>query len=240
MILVMKERLNFLAKEFELKFDSSWFRYIWISKKENTILEYMWMCPDPIFEKYGSNCYERAKNIENFLTSSDFEECLNRFGGQVINKNTFKKYFPKSTEYIENKEIREDTLRIYHRIMNAMGKSGSIAILTSSEKSQEKERLKEFVLFHEWIHILINKNNLRFEFPKLDNWRYNEGLVTYFQEFYYKNLDKLEEKIKNTNYDFQKQYYINAIKFRKLLKDAHTPRERKELIIKLKEAQVKN
>jgi len=221
-------KLKKLAKEFDLNFNEKWFKHIWISKKENILLEYMWMCPDPLYQKYGKTPSERAKQIENFLASKDLEqELFHRFGGQVINKKTFTKYFPKGINEIENYEIKTSYQDLYKKIMCALGNYSRIAILTKSEKETEIKKLKSFVLFHEWIHVLVNENNLK---PK--DWRYNEGLVTYFQEFAEGKLDKLEEGIKKwKNYDFQKQYFIYAIKFRELLKEVIIPSERK---IKLK------
>jgi len=235
----MKNELKKLAEEFDLKFNKNWFAFIWISKKEEILIEFMWMCPDPIYMKYGKTPYERAKNIEEFLSSKDFEECLNRFGGQVINKESFKKDFPSWIEEIENSTIKRSYLDIYNKIEKRLGKSEHIAILTKSEKESEKDSLKSFVLFHEWIHILINENNLNFSYSKKSNWKYNEGLVTYFQEFSEGKLDKLEENVKRNNYHFQKQYYIYAIKFRDLLKDIDNPKERKKKIINLRKSLLK-
>ena len=224
----MIEKLKKLANKFDLDFNKKWFKHIWISKKENILLEYIWMCPDPIYSKYGRCPFERAKQIENFLTSTDFEqELLHRFGGQVINKKTFTKYFLKWVNEIENLEIKSFYRNLYKKIISALDNYNRIAILTESEKETENKKLKTFVLFHEWIHVLVNENNLK---PK--NWKYNEGLVTYFQEFAEGKLDNLEKGIEKwKHYGFQKQYFVYAIKFRELLKNVETSSERK---IKLK------
>lgn len=217
-------KLKSLAKEFDLNFNEKWFKNIWISKRENIMLEYMWMCPDPIYKKYGTTPRERAKQIENFLSSEDFEqELLHRFGGQVINKKTFTKYFLKWVNEIENPEIKIFYLGLYKKIISNLGNYSRIAILTKSDKKIEIEKLKSFVLFHEWIHVLVNENNLK---PR--NWKYNEGLVTYLQEFTEGNLDNLEKGIEKwKHYNFQKQYFIYSIKFRELLKEVIIPSERK-------------
>lgn len=230
----MKSRLRRLAKEFNLRFSETWFKLIWISKRENILLEYMWMCPDPIYNKYGKTPYERAKNIECFIDSEEFKECLGRFGGQVIERNTFKKYFPGWINEIENLEVMGELYSIYKKILGAIGMGSRIAVLTKSSKKSEIEKVKSFVLFHEFIHILVNENKLDFK-----DWRYNEGLVTYFQEFSDSNLGKLEENVKRTKYDFQKQYYIYAIKFRDLFNKMNNAERRKQAIIKMKNSLVK-
>jgi hypothetical protein len=231
----MINKLKKLAEEFHLKFNKDWFNFLGISKKENILIEYMWMCPDPIYKKYGITPYERAKNIENFISSSDFKECLNRFGGQIINKGTFQKYFPNWIKNIENLELRKIYFNIYEKIYSKLGKSSRIALLTKSDNLSEKEKLKTFVLFHEWIHILINENKINFPHQIKEGWQYNEGLVTYFQEFAGNRLNKLEEGVKYwKKYNYQKQYYIYAIKFRELLKFTNSPKERKDKIMNLK------
>lgn len=231
----IKDKLKGIAKYLDIKYNDNWFKHAWISKEDNIKLEYMWMCPDPIYAKHGESPQERAKNIENFLFSPDFKECLHRYGGQVINKSTFKKYFPKWISKIEDTKIKKEYLEIYKKIANKLNYSSSIAILTKSDKKSELVKLKDFVLFHEWIHILANKNNLRFSYPMKDNWKYNEGLVTYLQEFAENRLDNLEDGIKYwKKYKYQKQYYIYAIKFRDLLNNTRAPIERKEKIINLK------
>ncbi len=225
----MKFKLRRLAREFNLRFSETWFKLIWISKRENILLEYMWMCPDPIYIKYGKTSYERAKNIECFIDSDEFKECLERFGGQVIERNTFKKYFPGWINEIENLEIRRELHTIYKKISGAMGMGPRIAVLTKSSKKSEIEKIKSFVLFHEFIHILVNENKLDFK-----DWRYNEGLVTYLQEFSNKKINKLDEEARKSTYNFQKQYYVYAIKFRELLKGDNVPEKRKQKIIELK------
>jgi len=224
------EKLKKLAEEFNLKYKDKWFQQIWVSKEENIFLEYLWMCPDPIYKKYGKNPLDRAKNIEAFLASDDFLECINRWGGQVIESNSFKKYFLIWINYIENNEIKTKYIKFYNRIIKELKlKNSSVAILTKSKKEHEKRKLKSIILFHEWIHILLESNKLRIK----NNWKYNEGLVTFFQEYAGKKLWQLESKAKKSTYDFQKQYFIYAIKFRNWLKGINLPAKRKQKLLTL-------
>ncbi len=220
-------KLKKLAKSFNLDFKKNWFKHLWISKKENILLEYLLLCQDPIYEKYGKDAFSRTKQIENFASSNEFKACLNRYGGQMVGKEFFEKYFLSWTKDIENKEIREIYYNLYKKISKKFKNNSKLAILTKSNDKNELRILKSFTLFHEWIHVLAEGNKLE---PK--DWRYNEGLVTYFQEFSDKSLNQLEEKAEKTNYSFQKQYFIYAIKFREILKQVNNPQERK---IKLKE-----
>jgi hypothetical protein len=228
----MKNKLKKLAEEFDLKFYKNWFKHIWISKKENIFLEYIWMCPDPIYNKYGTDPYVRAKNIENFLSSEDFKKCLPRYGGQVIDKKNFKRYFLAWITKIENLEIMKAYKDIYNKINKSLTNCQKIAILTKSNKKNETEDLKSSVLLHEWIHVLLEENNLR-----IRDWKHNEGLVTYLESFSEEKLKELEKKVIFwKKYNFQKQYYIYAIKFRELLKNVPEPKRRKEEIINLRES----
>lgn len=98
-----------LARDFDLKFNFKWFGYLWISKREEILKEYAGTCPDPLYEKYGRNATERIKNIDKFMDSKDFQECLKRYGGQVASKEGLKEN-EKNYQKIKNKKIREELI----------------------------------------------------------------------------------------------------------------------------------
>ena len=221
------EKLKKLAKEFDLKFNKKWFKYILISKRENILIEYIWMCPDPVYTKYGKSPPVRIKNVVKFVNSKEFQDIIKRYGGQVIKKKSFDEYFFKRINKIKDIEIKGEYLRIYNKIKKALGNSNQLAILTKTSKKQEKENLRKLILLHEWIHVLLDENSLNIE----NNWKYNEGLVTYLQEFLGGRLNMLESNVKKIDYNFEKQYFIYAIKFRELLKNIKESRQRKKKIL---------
>ena len=55
----IKNQLKIVAKHLDLKYDANWFNYMWISKREEILSEYIGYCPDPIYEKYGKSPSEK-------------------------------------------------------------------------------------------------------------------------------------------------------------------------------------
>ena len=87
----IKSQIRKIAKEFDLKYKAEWFNVMWISKRQEILTEYIGDCPDPIYNKYGKTAEQRIKNLDKFVNSKDFLNCLKRFGGQVAEKRTLKK-----------------------------------------------------------------------------------------------------------------------------------------------------
>ncbi len=227
----IKSQLKKLAKEFDLQYKDEWFKYLWISKRENTLIEYLWMCPDPIYTQYGKTLHERTKNIDKFVNSKEFQEIIKRFGGQVMKKKELTQGV-KIVRNIENKNLMKEIQNLIKKIKNKIKSSTSLALLTETKIKKEQEYLKKRILLHEWIHIILFKNNIRFQKINKKDWKNDEGLCTFCEEFVNNNLDKLESKAKKITYPMEHQYYIYAIKFRNLLKNASTPKERKQIILK--------
>ena len=65
----IKTELLHLSKEFNLKYNPNWFKYILIAKEDNVLLEYLGMCPDPIYNKFGTNLSLRLKSLRKFKES---------------------------------------------------------------------------------------------------------------------------------------------------------------------------
>ncbi len=228
----IKIQLKNLAKEFDLKYKEEWFIHMFVSKRENILIEYIWMCPDPIYDKYGKNPSEREKNIEKLINSKEFQELTNRYGGQVIRKKSFNEFFLKRIKNIENKRIQKEFLKIYKKIKNRLKNQTEIAVLTKSNIEKEKEFVKKVILVHEWVHVILFKNNINFNKYDGKSWQYNEGLVTFCQAFIGKSLDELEIKVRKETYPMEKQYYVYALKFKKLLENVNSPKERRKIILK--------
>ena len=87
----IKFQIKKIANEFNLKYNSKWFAYLWISVRMEILTEYIGFCPDPIYEKYGKTPAERIRNIKEFETSKDFKKCLKRYGGQAVSKKDLSK-----------------------------------------------------------------------------------------------------------------------------------------------------
>lgn len=228
----LKEKLRKISKDFNLEYNSNWFNFMWISKRHARYLEYIGMCFDPIYTRFGKTIEKRLKDIEKFEKSKEFKRIKHEFSGQAITKKEVLENI-RNCRKIKNSRLRKDLLGLNEKIKGNL-KSDNLALLTKTNNKKQKEILLDSILMHEWIHHLLIKNNIYFKSISERYWKYDEGLVTYL-EFYVKNrLSYLEPIKKKTKYPSQKKYYIYAIKFRELLKNKKLPRERKEEIINLK------
>ena len=229
----IKNQLKKIAQDFGLKYNSNWFNVLWISKRHEILTEYVGICPDPIYQKYGKTAEQRIKNIDKFVNSADFKECVKRYGGQVVTRRGLE-IIEKNYKKIKNLKLKKELLKLNKKIKDNLGKNKCLALLTRSKIKSEEEKIKTIILRHEWIHILIDENNLGFEeLGKNIYWKYNEGLVTYFENYLDKTLKKLEMKLDRERYPMEKYYYLYGLKFRELMKNKKTPKERKEVILKL-------
>ena len=223
-----KTQLRKLAREFNLKYDKNWFDIMWISKRHARYLEYVGMCFDPIYTRFGKTIEKRIENIDKFESSKELKKILKRYGGQAITKKEVVKGI-KDCKNIKNIKLSKELLSLHKRIQLNL-KEDNLALLTKTKTKQHKEFLLNLILIHEWIHFLLMKNNIYFKSISEKHWKYDEGLVTYL-EYYIKNrLGYLESMKRKTEYPMTKIYYIYAIKFRKILRDKKTPKERKQSI----------
>lgn len=227
-----KQQLKKLSKEFNLKYDPNWFNYLWISKREARYLEYIGMCFDPIYTKFGKTAKEMIKNIEKFERSKELKKILHEYSGQAITKPEVLDNL-RNCKLIKNKKLKNELTKLNKRILKNL-KEKNLALLTKTNKKKEKEKLLNSILVHEWIHLLLIKNKIYFQEKNKKLWKYDEGLVTYLEFYIKKRLNYLEYTKKRTTYASNKKYYIYAIKFREILKNVKTPKEKLNLIKELK------
>lgn len=202
----IKQKLKTIAKEFDLKYDPKYFNYLILPKKQLVMRLFISTCPNSIFRKYGKTNEEKLRNINRFFQSKDFKELIKKPGGCVITKKEFKEEF-SLIKKIRNKKLK----RGYEELYNKIKEKGVDLIVLIGRPETEKElkfSMKK-ILFHEWVHVLLLKNNIFFQ--KIDEklWKLDEELTTY--------LTGLTEKV-----GF----------FSTLLKNINKPNERKNKILK--------
>jgi hypothetical protein len=227
-----KSQIKKLAEEFDLKYNPNWFRHLWISVRHEILTEYIGTCPDPIYQKYGKTAEQRIKNIDKFVNSKDFQDCLKRYGGQVAQKSELKQE-EKWIKQIKNEELKNELLKFHAKIKNQFGKANFLALLTIPRNKKEKEWQMRFCLRHEWIHILLDNNKIQFQEISKKYWPYDEGINEYMGTFLDGTLEKLEKFRDKENYPMEKKNWVYAIKLRELFKDKKIPRDRKKAILNL-------
>jgi len=226
----IKQQLQKLAGAFDLKCNVKWFDFMFISKKHNILMEYIGQCPDLIYNKFGKNSEARVRNIQAFINSGEFKKCLRRFRGQVITKKGLEQIWKLSNK-IENSGLRKE-LQILYKKINLKNKD-YIVLLTKTADKKQHNLLMTRILRHEWIHVLLEKNKIYFQKKNKKDWKYDEGFVTYCEAFLDNNLYLLEAISKRIKYPMEKQYYVCAIKFKRILHDKNSPVERKKIILNI-------
>ena len=225
----IKEQIEKISRDFDLKYNLNWFNLLWISKRQARYLEYLGMCFDPIYTRFGNTIKKRIENIEKFESSKEFKKIKNEYSGQVITKSEVAKGI-KNCRRIKDFKLKNELLNLYKKILNNL-KEDNLALLTETINKKHKDILLNSILFHEWIHLLLIKNKIFFKLEK--NWKYNEGLVTYLEYYSQDRLNFLESTKKKVKYPSQKIYFVYAIKFRELLKNANNGIEKKNILLNL-------
>ena len=197
-----------------MKFDVKIFKKNIVSKLDCILLQYITGAPYPKeLNKFGKTLKERAYNIENFLAS----DMTAYYGdGLVVDiKETFE-----TIKNINNRKIKR---RLTLLLKNFKVYAGEAVVLGKDMKNIEYNK----VLHHEWIHVLVEYNNLTFK-----DWRYNEAFAVYLEHYFKtmdgKDLDDLKMHIKATNH--KKNYgrvSRRMEKFVKLLEDKNTSQKKK-------------
>lgn len=220
---ILKELKN-LAEKFSFKFNEDWFSYTLLSPEELIILQFLVGCPKPDYMKISSN--DRFENIEEFLRSKiykrDVENCKNEGGGSVLEKKYFER-FEKEIEKISNRKLKTKVKSIFNKI-NEEFYSDFLAVMC-------KGKAFDKILKHEWIHVLLKKNDIYFQERK-KKWEWDEGLVTYLQYFISNKFDKLEKRLEKSENKFYKKYAKYALKWNEILQNYKEPEER---LLKIKE-----
>jgi len=224
----IKDQLKTISKDFNLKYNSNWFSVMWVSKRDARYLEYVGMCFDPIYTRFGKTIEKRIENINKFEPSKEFKEIKKEFSGQAITKDEVLKGV-KDCKKIKDSKLRNELLALHKKILGNL-KENNLALLTKTNNKKQKEILLNSILFHEWIHLLLIKNKIYFQSVSEKDWKYDEGIVTYFEHYAKKRLNYLESTKNKVKYPYKKLYFVYAIKFRELLKNIENPRERKKKI----------
>lgn len=233
-ILHVKQQIKKIAKYFDLKNNEKWMTYLFIPREANILIEYYGVCPDPDYNKFGKEPKTRLKNINRFINSKYFKEHMKRWGGQTYSKKGFNKDL-KSFKKIEDSKIKKILFKTLKEIKSKLKISAPMILLTKPRSKKELRWTMNFILRHELNHILLEKNDISFQKKGNKYWKYDEGLVTYCDFLVENKFNKLDEESKKSKYKdlMEKWYFIYAIKFRELLKDKNTAKERKRAILEV-------
>jgi hypothetical protein len=215
------------ANELGLKFNPKIFIANYVTRREIGIVAYLNLSPR--YNKFGRTNQQRANNFGKFLSSKELRDIENP--GLVI----FRTQIAECAKLLKDPKERRLVKKLLDGLkFNSKG-YGTIV-------GRPKARLEDSydILFHEWIHNLLNYNNLGFYDTGGNRWSYNEGL-TVFVEYYLGNyygrdvaflkdrLDWVKKNGKKTSFDRVLRYCIT---FAKLVEKHKEPSKRKEALIR--------
>ena len=209
-------KLKRLAMEFNMEFDKHIFKKNIVNKQDCILLQFITGSPiPPRFNKFGITLKQRAENIDDFLSS---DKSAYYGDGLVVDiaetSGTIKA--------IKNQKIKK---RLMFLLNSFNTYSGEAVVLGKPENAVEKNKITG-VLYHEWIHVLVEYNKLTFR-----DWRYNEAFTVYLEHYLKttdnKDIEYLKGTVKKASH--KKGYGMvtrRMGKFIKLFAGKDTPEER--------------
>lgn len=210
-------KLKRLAEEFGMKFDIKIFKKNIVSEQDCLLLQFISGAPVNGFDNFGTTLKQRAKNIDRFL-ASDMSLYYNRGDGLVVD-------IAETLGVIKNIKNQKTKKRLLVLLNGFKTYAGEAVVLGKPEKTDKRKKISR-VLYHEWIHVLVEYNGLTFK-----DWRYNEAFTVYLEHYLKtmdsKDIEDLKIMVKKASH---KKGYGNVTRrmgrFIKLFQDKDTPEER--------------
>jgi hypothetical protein len=213
------------ADELGLKFNSKIFIANYVTKREANIISYL--APSPKYKKFGTTKRQRANNFGKFLRSWELKSIDTK--GLVVNKTSFM----ECMKLLKDPKER----RLVERLLNGFkfnGKGYGPVISKSNSRLEDSYD----VLFHEWIHTLLNYNKLGFYDTGGNRWKYAEGLTVfveyYLGNYYGRDVGSVKERIEWVKNHGKKTDFDNILKpfdvFVKLVEVHKEPSKRREAL----------
>ena len=217
----IKLKLEKLCKNLSLSYKEKLYNNIVCEREIIIIDNYLSGCPDSRYSKYkNNNSKNKLKNIKRFFNSKEFKLEKSDKKGSKTNKKDIK----WKINIINKSKIDDKTkkkLILFYKQIEKHDKGYGISIV-DKETSKEKE-----IILHEFIHILLESNNLR---PK--SWKWNEGLVTYLTSYALNKENQHKENPNKTRFksNFFYNYCLYAHKWHLLLNHIKYSKERLKII----------
>ncbi len=222
------------AEEFDLKFDSDkWFKFMELSNRDLTIRDFLSTSPTLTFVKYRrTNQKNRNKtpgSLVKFLASKDYEEEIKKIHACMMSRRELNAEI-RLVEKIPDEKIKKESEKFYKKIKKKIGKRERLTLIWKTSKKDINNSKWKQVLLHEFVHELIDENNLR---PRA-NWKWNEGLAVYLEYFSLGGQGVFESNnpVFHTKDKIWNACALHAHKWFELLKNAKTPVERRRIILK--------
>lgn len=223
----LKENLKEIASDFDLELDfESNFKFLQLPKREIIMKNFVCGCPVYPYKNFGSGDEKNLeKNLSNFLNSKEYREELNGPQACVVSRNELGRE-SDLIKQIHESQLKQELENIYLKINNQIGDSEKITLIWKPYETETNGSQRKEILLHEHTHELLEYNGIR---P--NNWRWNEGLVTYITYRATGNLNRLSEKPKLKQNPDWYTYAKYAREWLEILKGIEDPGERKNKIL---------
>ena len=219
---IILEKLKRLAEEFYMDFDANIFKKNIVSKQDCILLQFITGAPiPPEFNKFGITLKQRARNIDKFIFS---DMSLYYGDGLVVD-------IPETVKTIKDIKNQKIKKKLLFLLKNFKKYSKEAVVLGRPKNIIEKKKFSG-MLYHEWIHVLVEYNKLTFE-----DWKYNEAFTVYLEHYLKtmnnKDIEHLKFMVKNASHKKGYGMVTRCMgKFIKLFADKNTP-ETKMIAIRM-------
>ena len=220
----VKIKLRKLASSFGLAIDPDMLTINFIKKQDYALLGFI--SYNPNLNKFGITMADRLKNIHSFLSSKEYRTGIE--GASMIDV----RYRILAAKRILDRKTRERLLSI----LGSLKARNGIAVVFSSSLNVKTAKFYD-ILYHEWIHVLLEYNHIRLKGSK------NEALCIYLQycqgSMQGRDLKFLNDVINEANGKPRCQWNIfdtavvHSERFVRLFKDKDTPKKRKDAMLHL-------
>ena len=222
------ESIKKTAEAFGMLYDLRFFSYIFVTREEIVLRNFISGCPEYNFEKFGKTLEKRVKNIGRFVNSIDFKKHRNDAQGCVVSKIQAlqEQRFVRSWA---RGGWRKKLLKMYDKIL--VHCIDELILVFKAEKKVE-QKISEGVLSHELMHQLLDHNTLEFARINPKHWELDEGLATYLDHYSIGKHKLLEKKQKKSKDKMHNVYAENARTFALMLNKLKTPQQRIDVLRK--------
>ncbi len=222
-----------VAREFGLEYRLESYSFLFVSKRESCLRNYL---AAPMYSEFGETEAERVQNLEKFLNSPLYT-AITRPGsteGCVMTREELEDERAVVAQ-IANPSLRAEYEALYNKLACHM-QGRFLTLLSWPETEWESQEGLEYTVLHEWLHVLLMDNGIFFQ-DRGKSWEWDEGLVTYLMAFAGK--EDLDAKPGERSYELERHHEVlleAGRRWREILKDKQTPKERRLAILRELEA----
>ncbi|MCL6641956.1 MAG: hypothetical protein K6T71_01340 [Candidatus Bipolaricaulota bacterium] len=228
-----RRQIRQVAQEFGLEYRPESYSFLFVSKRESYLRNYL---AAPMYSEFGATEAERVQNLEKFLNSPLYTAVTGPGSteGCVMTREELEDEQVVIAQ-IANPTLRAEYEALYDKLTRHM-QGRFLTLFSWPETEWESQEGLAYMVLHEWLHVLLMDNGIFFQ-DRGKSWEWDEGLVTYLMAFLGKeDLDGSGKYAPQAVAEIEDQSHKAARRWREILKDKQTPKERRSAILQELEA----